>query len=62
MSHWCWHDWDKWSTPHNGIFSESDGSIGYFSVAQLRVCKKCGVAEYRKLPKMRSLEELKKEK
>lgn len=56
------HAWGKWSSPHNGIFSDSDGSVGYFSVAQLRECNDCGKAEYRRLPKMRSLDELRKEK
>lgn len=55
----CWHNWNKWSDPHNGIFAPSDGSIGYFSVCQIRTCAKCGVAEYRRLPQMRSLAELK---
>jgi hypothetical protein len=59
---WCFHKWAKWSDPHNGIFSKSEGSIGYFSVCQMRICDKCGKAEYRKLPQMRSLEELKRER
>lgn len=50
----CWHRWGKWSAPTKGIFSPSDGSIGYFSVCQLRECEKCGLAEYRRLPQMRS--------
>jgi len=58
----CWHRWGQWSSPHNGIFAESSGSIGYFSVCQLRVCEKCGKAGYRRIPKMRSLDELKKER
>ncbi len=32
----CWHKWGKWSAPSQGIFTPSDGSIGYFSVCQLR--------------------------
>ena len=58
---WCWHKWKKWSDPYNGIFADSDGSIGYFSVCQMRICEKCGIAQHRRLPKMRSLAELKKE-
>lgn len=57
----CWHKWGKWSDPHNGIFVPSHSSLGYFAVCQLRICEKCGKAEYRRLPKMRSLEELRKE-
>lgn len=57
----CWHKWGKWSPPHNGIFVPAASSIGYFHVCQLRECEKCGIASYRKLPKMRSLAELKKE-
>lgn len=56
----CWHKWGRWSDPHNGIFAKSDGSVGYFSVCQLRICEKCGKAEYRRLPQMRSLDELRK--
>ena len=57
----CWHSWGKWSDPHNGIFAPTDGSIGYFSVCQMRICEKCGKADYHRLPKMRSLKELRKE-
>lgn len=56
----CWHKWERWSNPHNGIFG-GDGSIGYFSVCQMRICEKCGKADYRRLPKMRSLDELRKD-
>lgn len=43
-----------------GIFAPG-ADVGYFSVCQLRECEKCGKAAYRRLPKMRSLSELKKE-
>ena len=61
----CWHRWGKWSDPTNGIYapfgaSGQDG-VGYFAVAQIRICKKCGVARFRTLPKVRSLESLKEE-
>lgn len=55
----CWHDWEKWSEPHNGIFGAKN-EYGYFAVCQMRICRKCGKAEYRRLPKMRSLDELRK--
>ncbi len=58
----CWHKWGKWSNPVNGILEKSSHSIGYFNVCQMRVCEKCGIAETRKLPNMRSLEELRKER
>lgn len=58
----CWHRWGRWSSPHNGIFMKSESAIGYFAVCQLRECDKCGKAEYRRLPKVRSLDELKKER
>lgn len=58
----CWHKWGKWSSPYNGVFADADGSFGYFSVCQLRECEKCGKAEHRRIPKMRSLDELRKEK
>lgn len=57
----CWHRWGKWSSPTNGIFAPTD-SVGYFAVCQLRLCEKCGKADYRRLPRMRSLEELKGQK
>lgn len=57
----CWHKWEKWSHPVNGILAKSDANIGYFKVCQLRVCEKCGKAEYRALPQLRSLDKLKKE-
>lgn len=58
---WCWHDFAKWNDPVNGIYAKSDHSIGYFGVCQMRTCNKCGLAQYRRLPKMRSLESLKSE-
>lgn len=58
----CWHKWGKWSSPVNGIMENSSHSIGYFNVVQLRECDKCGKAEYRKLPKMRSVDSLKQER
>lgn len=59
---WCWHKWGRWSAPHNGILAENDSSTGYFKVCQMRECEKCGLAEIRKLPKLRSLEELRRER
>lgn len=61
MTMFCWHLWQKWSDPHNGVFGDDTG-FGYFAVAQIRTCEKCGKAEVRKLPKMRSLSELKAQK
>lgn len=58
----CWHNWDKWSMPNNGILAAHEGAIGYFAVCQTRVCRKCGIAEVRKLPTLRSLAELKNER
>jgi hypothetical protein len=58
----CWHKWGKWSSPHNGVYADHEGSIGWFAVSQLRECSKCGIAQVRRLPKLRSLDELKKEK
>lgn len=46
------HDWTKWSSPVNGIYAAHEGAIGYFAVAQTRVCTKCGVAVVRKLPQV----------
>ena len=57
----CWHSWDRWSSPVNGIYGEHN-DIGYFKVTQIRECKKCGVAEVRMLPKIRSIAELRSEK
>lgn len=59
---WCWHKWGRWSSPHNGVFEKSSHSMGYFSVCQLRECEKCGKAEFRRLPQMRSLDGLKEMK
>lgn len=62
----CWHRWGKWSDPTNGIYSPFGpmgySEVGYFAVAQMRICQKCGIAQHRTLPKVRSLESLKKEK
>lgn len=58
----CWHKWNKWSDPVNGIMEKTSHSTGYFRVVQMRICSKCGKAECRSLPKMRSIEELKKER
>jgi len=59
---WCWHRWNKWSDPVDGIFEKSETSIGYLAVAQMRTCSKCGIAEYRRLPQVRSIDKLKEEK
>ncbi len=58
----CWHKWGKWSDPVNGIWEERISNTGYLAVAQMRVCEKCGIAQYHKLPKVRSIDKLKEEK
>ena len=55
----CWHKWEKWSNPYNGVWGKSD-SIGYFKVCQYRVCSKCGKASVRKIPELRTVDSLKK--
>ena len=50
----CKHDWEKWSDPRNTVMGEGSG-VGYLSVCQYRICKICGICEYRKLPEMRSI-------
>lgn len=55
---WCWHKWEKWSDPVNGIGTTERSDTGYFKVLQMRVCEKCGIADVRQLPKMRSIESL----
>ena len=58
----CWHRWGKWSDPVNGIYAKLSDSIGYWRVFQMRVCEKCGIAKYRKLPHVRSLDELRRDR
>ena len=58
----CWHKWEKWSYPANAVIAEDIDCIGYFVVAQYRVCEKCGKTQYRKCPQIRSLRGLKHEK
>lgn len=55
----CWHNWNKWSDPNNGIFVDFGSVVGHYAVAQTRTCAKCGKAEVRKLPNVRTLDELK---
>lgn len=57
----CWHKWKKWSDPYDGIFARTSFDAGYFHVCQIRKCEKCGKAEVRKLPAVRSVSELRKE-
>ena len=57
----CWHKWDKWSDPVNGIASTHNSDTGYFKVLQMRVCSKCGIAEVRNIGKMRTIESLRVE-
>jgi len=58
----CWHRWEKWSDPYDGIFKRAFNSTeGYFQVCQIRKCEKCGKAEVRQLPALRSINELRKE-
>jgi len=54
----CFHKWNKWSDPVNGIATQSGTDIGYFRVLQMRVCDKCGIAQVRNLPQMRSIDSL----
>ena len=55
----CWH---KWSPAYDGIFAPLGDDHGYFAVCQMRECEKCGLAQVRKLPRIRSIAELKKER
>lgn len=57
----CWHKWARWSDPVNGIMEKTSHSTGYFRVIQMRVCEKCGLAQYHRLPKMRHIDSLKEE-
>lgn len=57
----CWHKWNKWSDPTNGIYGLTD-QTGYFKVVQVRTCEKCGEAQVRKLPKWRHIASLKDER
>jgi hypothetical protein len=57
----CWHNWEKWSDPHNGIASKHNTDVGYFKVLQLRTCSKCGVAQVRDVGNMRTIDSLRKE-
>jgi len=50
----CWHKWGKWSDPRETVMGNG-GDIGWLAVCQLRICDKCGIADYRKLPEMRSI-------
>ena len=54
----CFHKWEKWSDPVNGIASTANSDSGYFKVLQMRVCAKCGIAEVRNVGNMRSMESL----
>ena len=46
----CWHDWEKWSTPFCGTWvdhtEEDEKTFGLMT--QRRTCKKCGRVSYRK--------------
>lgn len=57
----CFHKWEKWTDPVNGIGSTKDCDTGYFKVLQMRVCAKCGVAEVRHIGQMRSIDGLRNE-
>jgi hypothetical protein len=57
----CFHSWEKWSDPVNGIASTVGSDTGYFKVLQMRVCAKCGIADIRNLGKMRSIDSLRDE-
>ena len=54
----CFHKWEKWSDPYNGIYANFGSEIGYYHVCQMRKCAKCGVAQVKKLPKLRSLDKM----
>jgi hypothetical protein len=46
----CWHSWEKWSTPFCGTWvdhtEEDEKTFGLMT--QRRTCKKCGRVSYRK--------------
>lgn len=52
------HKWAKWSDPTNGIIEDRNGYSASFSASQMRICEKCGIAQVRRLPILRSLSEL----
>jgi hypothetical protein len=54
----CFHNWGKWSHPINGIGSKTNYSYGWFQVSQMRICGKCGLAQVKRLPQLRSLDNL----
>jgi len=54
----CYHKWQKWSDPRNAVMGNG-GGIGWLSVCQIRLCEKCGKAQYRKLPEVRSIDGIK---
>jgi len=53
----CWHRWGRWSDPRNTVM-ESNAGNGYFAVAQMRICDKCGKAQVRKLAQLRRMDEI----
>lgn len=59
---WCWHKWEKWSRPFNGIYENVGYLNGSYGVMQMRECTKCGVMQTRRLPTLRSIDDLRKEK
>ena len=50
----CFHKWGKWSDPRETVMGKGNG-VGWLSVCQLRICAKCGKAQCRDLPEMRSI-------
>lgn len=55
----CFHKWGKWSDPRETIMG-NDNDVGFYAVAQIRICEKCGVAQYKRLPELRSIKGIKK--
>lgn len=56
----CWHKWGRWFDPAATVMGREDG-VGWLSVAQIRICDKCGKAAYRSLPRLRSIHGIREE-
>lgn len=54
----CWHRWSMWSDPRNTVLARDDDAIGACATAQYRSCLKCGKAQVRRLPRVRSMDGL----
>ena len=44
----CWHMWNKWSTPQTMTWVNYETSESYGVMCQRRECGKCGKVRYRK--------------